>query len=196
MLAREQCRRREERPPAFRTSRRRTPPEAPPRSCRSRHRRRPGDPSAGRMRDLRAPARSRDPDPPSPDRRSAPRIRRTGRPVSSIASPFRVARSRRKLDQLARNLLNALLDACAFRCCQPSPPSLSSWTMAVARAVAGEHIQVLDRDEQAIAAVIGELQAVMGRTAQAPGSPAPRIGRCRGPHGRRHRPRQGRRPRE
>ena len=51
----------------------------------------------------------------------------------------------------------------ALRDCQATPPSRSSWRCLVARAVAAQHVDVLDRHEELVAALIGEAQAVVAR---------------------------------
>ena len=51
----------------------------------------------------------------------------------------------------------------ALRDCQATPPSLSSATPWPSRAEARQHLDILDRQEQLVAAVIDQPQAVMRR---------------------------------
>ena len=67
----------------------------------------------------------------------------------------------RDLDQLAGDLLDALLDA-RLALLPAEAAELVELHDAVARAVAGQHIQILDRHEQAVPAVIDQPEAVMG----------------------------------
>ena len=51
----------------------------------------------------------------------------------------------------------------ALRFCQPTPPSLSRSAVRALRAVAGQELDVLDRQEQAVVAGIEDLQAIVRR---------------------------------
>ena len=51
----------------------------------------------------------------------------------------------------------------ALRDCQATPPSRSSCGALLARAVAGQHVDVLDRHEELVAAVVDQPQAVVAR---------------------------------
>ena len=50
----------------------------------------------------------------------------------------------------------------AFRDCQPTPPSLSSWTPEFVGAVAAEQLDILDRQIELVAALVDHFEAIMG----------------------------------
>ena len=139
MLARQQRGRHDDRHLRCPTSPSRRPRAAPPRSCRSRHRRRRGDPSAGPWRDPRSRRRWRVPDPRSRHRGSARRIRRRGprafRPPASVSS-----RARRRCGS-ARPPSRARAPSCALcgsasprrRACRAGRPLLRSRSASEAR---------------------------------------------------------------
>ncbi len=60
----------------------------------------------------------------------------------------------------------------AFRVCQPTPPSLSSVDLGLGRAVAGQELDVLDREIDPVAAGIDDLEAVMRRAGRLDGTQA------------------------
>ena len=72
----------------------------------------------------------------------------------------------RDLDQLARDLADALLDLGLARL-PAEPAQLVQLDRAVGRAVARQHVQVLDRHEQLVAALIDQAQAVVRRAGEA-----------------------------
>ena len=149
-------------PPACPTWRRRRRRAAPPRSCRSRHRRRSAGPSAcpttGPRARRRWPAAGRR----SRHRGSGRRTRRRGPPAALIVSPRRIARSAAIwISWSAMSAMRCL--SRALRDCQATPPSRSSDGALLRRAVAAQHVDVLDRHEQLVAAVVDQPQAVVRR---------------------------------
>ena len=60
----------------------------------------------------------------------------------------------------------------ALRACQASPPSRSSSTLGLLRAVARQKLDVLDRQEQLVAAGVVDLQAVVRRARRLDGAQA------------------------
>ena len=83
----------------------------------------------------------------------------------------------------------------ALRDCQATPPSLSSATPCALAAEARQHLDVLDRQEQLVVAVVDQAQAVVRRAGDRQRRPARRSGRCRIPGARPGRPRRFRWPR-
>ena len=75
----------------------------------------------------------------------------------------------------------------ALRACQAPPPSRSSSTLGLLRAVARQQLDVLDRQEQLVAAGVVDFQAVVRRAGRLDRSAGRRSGRCRGRHGPRDR---------
>ena len=49
----------------------------------------------------------------------------------------------------------------ALRDCQATPPSLSSWTPDFVGAVAGQKLDILDRQIELVAALVDQLEAIM-----------------------------------
>ena len=106
------------------------------------------------------------PGPRSPDRESGRRIRHTGRAADRPAAAIS-ARARRRCGSARRRSRAPAPSSRALRCCQPAPPSRSSCAPLV-RAVAGQELDILHRQEQ-LAAVILQLQAVMRRAQRVDG---------------------------
>ena len=105
------------------------------------------------------------PGPRSRRRRSARRTPRTGRPAGHQGALARRALGG-DLDQLARDLADPLLDLGLARL-PAEPAQLVELDRAVGRAVAREHVQVLDRHEQLVAALVDQAQAVVRRAGEA-----------------------------
>ena len=161
VLARQQRGRHDRPRPGRRRTRRRRRRAAPPRSCRSRHRRRSAGPSACPTPCRPASPRSRAAGPRSRDTESARRIPRR----SPRAAP-RFARLQLALggdaDQFAGDLADALLDARLARL-PADPAEPVELRPAFLRAVARQHLDILDRHEELVVAGIDHLQAIVRR---------------------------------
>ena len=136
----------------------------------------------------RARPRSRPAGPRSPRRgsgRRTPRRRPCGRSSDRALAQRPLGRD---LDQLARQLADALLDLGLARLPADAAQPVELHLL-VGMAVAREHVQVLDRHEQLVAAVVDAASGSRAARRRSPASPAPRSGRCHARHGRRDRPR-------